>query len=93
MGGCDQLPLGEAAAEEAVGAADEFRVREDRFDDLLASAVERLPLGLRDNRFDRSRFVALAGRERARSGAPAVQVGMSTSMPCSRTLVIAGEFH
>src|SRR6266496_1075038 len=45
VGGCDQLPLGlaggEAAAEEAVGAPDAFRVREDRFDDLLTSAVER----------------------------------------------------
>src|SRR6266508_3356244 len=39
VGGGDQLPLGlaggEAAAEKAVGAANAFRVREDRFDDLL----------------------------------------------------------
>src|SRR6266700_5441448 len=53
VGGCDQLPFGqtgsEAAAEEAVGAADEFCVHEDRFDDLLASTVERLPLSLREH--------------------------------------------
>src|SRR6266542_4451498 len=47
VGGCDQLPLrlagGEAAAEEAVGAADAFRLREDGLDDLLAATVKRLP--------------------------------------------------
>src|SRR6266545_5516884 len=47
VSGCDQLPFGlaggEAAAQEAIGSANAFRVREDRFDDLLASAVERLP--------------------------------------------------
>jgi hypothetical protein len=51
MGGCDQLPFGlaggEAAAQEAVGAPDAFRVREDRLDDLLAPALERLPFGSR----------------------------------------------
>jgi hypothetical protein len=49
MGGCDQLPFGlaggEAAAQEAVAAPDVFRVREDRLDDLLAPAVERLAFG------------------------------------------------
>src|SRR6266700_5819658 len=79
VGGCDQLPFGlaraEAATEEAVGAADAFRVREDGFDDLLASAVERLSLGLRERRLDSLRFVALAGRELARSGAPPVKGG------------------
>jgi hypothetical protein len=49
VGGGDQPPLGltggETAAEEAVGAPDDFRVREDGLDDLLASAVERLPSG------------------------------------------------
>src|SRR6266852_9493455 len=69
VGGCDQLPFGlaggEAAAEEAVGAPDVFRVREDRFDDLLASAVEQLPFGSREHRLDPLRFGALGGRERA----------------------------
>ena len=79
MGGCDQLPFGlaggEAAAEEAVGAPDVFRLREDRFDDLLASAVEQLPFGSREHRLDPLRFGALGGRERARSGASAVPGG------------------
>src|SRR6266511_3011311 len=65
VGAGDQLPFGltggEAAAEEAVGAPDAFCVREDRFDDLLAFAVERLPFGCRQHRLDPLRLVALAG--------------------------------
>src|SRR6266508_453144 len=65
VSGCDQLPFGlaggEAAAQEAIGSANAFRVREDRLDDLLASAVERLPFRFREHRLDPARFVALAG--------------------------------
>jgi hypothetical protein len=65
VGGGDQLPLGlaggETAAEEAVGAPDEFCMGEDRYDDLLASPVERLPFRAREHRLDPLRFVALAG--------------------------------
>src|SRR6266851_4903768 len=67
VGGCDPLPFGlaggEAAAEEAVGAANAFRVREDRFDDLLASTVERLPFRCRQHRLNPPCFLALPGCE------------------------------
>ena len=65
VGSGDQLPLGlaggEAAAQEAVAAPDDFRVREDRFGDLLAATVERLALGCREHGLDPFCFCALAG--------------------------------
>ena len=65
VGGGDELPFGlaglEAAALEAVDAADELGVGEDGFDDLLAASVERLSGRCVQNRFDPLGFVALAG--------------------------------
>jgi len=65
VGGGDELPFslagGEAAAEEAIAAPDEFGVREDRLDDLLAPAVERLASGFRQQPLDPTCFLALAG--------------------------------
>src|SRR6266487_3325772 len=64
VGGCYQLPLGlaggEAASEEAVAAPDHLRVREDGFDDLLASPIESPSFGRREHRLDPLCFLSLA---------------------------------
>jgi hypothetical protein len=64
-GGGDQLPPGlagsEPTTEEAVGAPDVLGLCEDRFDYLLASAVEQLRFGGREHRLDPPRVIALAG--------------------------------
>jgi hypothetical protein len=44
---------------EAVDPAEELGVGEDRFDDLLASPVERLSLGCVEDRFDPTGFITL----------------------------------
>ena len=91
--GCgDELPFGLAGAEasplEAVNPAEELGVGEDRFGDLLAPPVERLPLGRVEDRFDPVGFLATGRPERARpvsTGGPpnllhslAVRAGCST---------------
>src|SRR3954453_22347692 len=88
VGGGDELPFGLAGAAasplEAIDPAEELGVGEDRFDDLLATPVERLPLGGVEHRFDPVGFVALRWPECARLGALSV-LGRDQNVDVSRS--------
>ena len=64
MGGGDELPFsgagGQSAALEALDASQGLGVGEDRLDDLLAAAIERLAIGSVEDPFDAFGLWALA---------------------------------